>query len=231
MTQSFVPFQPNVLEDGSANPKAGLDEAILFGATKPDPGGLPAGTLQYLTFDRFFNVAGTSFQATVHLRSGGGKLAPGNLRLTVPAGWTVDGPKPVGQVGRDAETTVTFTVTPAGGATVNQNAKIAARYTTGDKSGYTDNVVRIVSPAEGRFARWGNWLEYDQWLATVAPQAARLGRSDAIQSMGVGRTIDVPVIVHNWAGQPQSGAVSLALPANFTADAPDGVARAIASRF
>jgi len=27
------------------------------------------------------------------------------------------------------------------------------------------------------------------------------------------------VIVHNWAGQPQSGAVSLALPANFTADA------------
>jgi len=228
MTQSFVPFQPNVLEDGSVNPKAGLDEAILFGATKADPGGLPAGTLQYLTFDRFSNVAGTPFQATVHLRSGGGKLAPGNVRLTVPAGWTVDGPKPVGRVGRDAETTVTFTVTPAGDATVNQNAKIAARYTTGNKSGYTDNVVRIVSPVEGRFARWGNWLEYDEWLATVAPQAARLGRSGAIQSMGVGRTIEVPVIVHNWSSQPQSGAVSLALPADFTADATSKAYSALA---
>ena len=216
MTQSFVPFQPNTLADGSPNPQAGLDDAILFGATKADPGGLPAGTLQYLTFSRFLTVAGSPFQATVHLK---GNLAPGNVALTVPPGWTTGGPQQVGRITEERETTLTFTVTPAADAPVNQNAKISALYTSGSKSGYTDNVVRIVSPVEGRFQRWGNWQEYDEWLAQVAPQATRLGRSAAIQSMGVGRTIDVPVVVHNWSAQPQSGAVSLALPAGFTADA------------
>ncbi|GAB3946368.1 sugar-binding protein [Kribbella albertanoniae] len=207
MTQSFVPFQPN------SSPAAGLDDAILFGATKPDPGGLPLGTLQYLTFSRFYNVAGEPFQATVHLR---GKLAKGKVELTVPAGWVTDGPK---QVRSGSRADVTFTVTPSATATVDQNARIAARYTTAKASGYTDNVVRIVAAAEGRFQRWGNWQEYDQWLETVAPQANRLGRSQAIQSMGVGQSIDVPVVVHNWSAQPQSGAVSLEVPSNFTLDA------------
>jgi len=219
MTQSFVPFQPNTAADGSPNPKAGLDEAILFGATKPDPGGLPLGTLQYLTFSRFLNVAGTPFQATVHLRSGQGELPPGKVALTVPDGWTVDAPKQVGAISDEKETTVTFTVTPSATTPVNQNAKVSALFTTGTKTGYTDNVVRIVSPSEGRFQRWGNWQEYDQWLTEVAPQATRLGRSAAIQSMAVGQTIAVPVVVHNWSDQPQDGTVSLALPSNFTVDA------------
>ncbi|TCC41554.1 PIG-L family deacetylase [Kribbella speibonae] len=208
MTESFVPFQPN------SNAAAGRDDAILFGATKPDPGGLPLGTLEYLTFDRFYNVAGEPFQATVHLR---GKLAKGNVALTVPAGWSTDGPKPV-RKGSSAD--VTFTVTPAATATVDQNAKVSALYTTEHaKTGYTENVVRIVSAAEGRFQRWGNWKEYDEWLQNTAPQANRLGRSQAIQSMGIGRTIDVPVVVHNWSAKQQTGAVSLDLPPNFTVDA------------
>jgi hypothetical protein len=210
MTESFVPFQPN------SSPQAGLDQAILFGATKPDPGGLPLGTLEYLTFSRFYNVAGEPFQATVHLKAPHGKLASGNVALTVPAGWSVDGPK---SVKSKEAVDVTFTVTPAANATVDQNAKIAATYTTKHASGYTDNVVRIVAAAEGRFQRWGNWQEYDQWLQNTAPQANRLGRSPAIQSMGIGQTIDVPVVVHNWSAEPQSGAVSLDLPANFTVDA------------
>ncbi|MFF0264955.1 PIG-L family deacetylase [Kribbella sp. NPDC004536] len=206
MTESFVPFQPN------SSPQAGRDDAILFGATKPDPGGLPLGTLEYLTFSRFFNVAGEPFQATLHLK---GKLAKGNVQLTVPAGWTTDGPKPVRE-GSAAD--VTFTVTPAATATVDQNAKISALYTTKRATGYTENVVRIVSAAEGRFQRWGNWQEYDQWLQTTAPQADRLGRSQAIQSMGIGQTIDVPVVVHNWSAEQQTGTVSLDLPPDFTVD-------------
>jgi len=208
MTQSFVPFQPNT------NPAAGLDDAILFGATKPDPGGLPLGTLEYLTFSRFLNVAGEPFQATLHLE---GKLNPGKVELTVPPGWTTDGPKPVGKVNGSKE--VTFTVTPSAAAAVNQNFKISALFTSGTKTGYTDNVVRIVPPTEGRFQRWGNWQEYDQWLANTAPQATRLGRSAAVQSMPIGTTIPLPVVVHNWSSKPQSGAVSLTLPGNFTADA------------
>ncbi|WP_427891470.1 PIG-L family deacetylase [Kribbella sp. GL6] len=213
MTESFVPFQPN------GNDAAGRDDAILFGATKPDPGGLPLGTLEYLTFDRFLNVAGTPFQATLHLRSGAGPLPAGKAALTVPDGWQVSAPQQVGVVTSTRETTVTFTVTPSPTAPVNQNAKVSALYTSGSKTGYTDNVVRIVSPTEGRFQRWGNWKEYDDWLANTAPQASRLGRSQAIQSMGIGKTIDVPVVVHNWSAQPQSGAVSLGLPADFSVDA------------
>ena len=219
MTQSFVPFQPNVSADGTPNATAGRDDAILFGAVERDPGGLPKGTLEYLTFSRFLNVAGESFQATLHLRSGKGDLKPGSVALTVPAGWTTDGPKQTGWVRSNRETTVTFTVTPSASAPVNTNAKISALYTTGKKTGYTDNVVRIVSPTEGRFQRWGNWQEYDQWLAGTAPQATRLGRSQAIQSMPVGGTMALPVVVHNWSNTTQSGAVSLDLPANFTADA------------
>ncbi|MEU4191041.1 PIG-L family deacetylase [Kribbella sp. NPDC026611] len=207
MTESFVPFQPN------STTADGRDDAILFGATKPDPGGLPLGTLEYLTFSRFYNVAGEPFQATLHLR---GELANGNVALTVPAGWSTDGPKQVRE-GRSAD--LTFTVTPAANAPADQNAKISALYTTKRATGYTDNVVRIVSAAEGRFQRWGNWAEYDQWLQNTAPQANRLGRSQAIQSMGIGTTIDLPVVVHNWSAQPQTGAVSLDLPTNFTTDA------------
>ncbi|TCC16770.1 PIG-L family deacetylase [Kribbella sindirgiensis] len=214
MTESFVPFQPN------SNAAAGRDDAILFGATKPDPGGLPLGTLEYLTFSRFLNVAGEPFQATVHLKSGAGPLKPGKVALTVPDGWTVSAPQRVGWVSASRETTVTFTVTPSATAPVNQNAKVSALYTTDGKTGYTDNLIRIVSPTEGRFQRWGNWQEYDEWLANVAPQATRLGRSAAIQSLGVGQTLAVPVVVHNWSSQPQSGAVSLTLPSNFTVDAP-----------
>ncbi|MET9274140.1 PIG-L family deacetylase [Kribbella sp. NPDC003557] len=211
MTESFVPFQPN------SSPLAGRDDAILFGAKKPDPGGLPLGTLEYLTFSRFYNVAGEPFQATVHLRAPHGKLAAGNVQLSVPAGWSVDGPQ---QVRPKQAADLTFTVTPAANATVDQNAKVSALYTTTEQAtGYTENVVRIVSAAEGRFQRWGNWQEYDEWLQNTAPQANRLGRSQAIQSMGVGRTIDVPVVVHNWSTQQQSGAVTLDLPPNFTVDA------------
>lgn len=219
MTQSFVPFQPNTAPDGTANPAAGKDDAMLFGASAPDPGGLPLGTLEYLTFSRFSNVAGESFTATVHLKSGHKKLGSGTVELTVPSGWNVDGTKSIGKVSDKHETTVSFTVTPAPDALVNQNAKISALYTTGSRTGYTDNVVRIVSPTEGRFQRWGNWAEYDQWLTDTAPQATRLGRSAAIQSMAVGSTITVPVVVHNWSTQPQQGQVSLTLPGNLTADA------------
>ncbi|MEV4260902.1 PIG-L family deacetylase [Kribbella sp. NPDC049584] len=210
MTESFVPFQPN------SNAAAGRDDAILFGAKKPDPGGLPLGTLEYITFSRFYNVAGEPFQATVHLKAPSGKLAKGNVALTVPAGWSVSGPQ---QVKEKPSADLTFTVTPAANATVDQNAKISAIYTTKHATGYTDNVVRIVAAAEGRFQRWGNWAEYDQWLQNTAPQANRLGRSQAIQSMGIGQTIDIPVVVHNWSTQPQTGAVSLDLPADFTVDA------------
>ena len=218
-TAAFAPFQPNTNPDGTANPAAGRDDAILFGATVQDPGGLPAGTLEYITFSRFYNVPGAAFQATVHVKSGGAALPKGTVALTVPSGWTVEPAKTIGPITAANESTVTFTVTPSDSATVNSNFKISALLTTGNKTGYTDNVVRIVAPVEGRFERWGKWEEYDSWLDDVAPQASRLGRSAADQAIGVGQTLTVPVDVHNWSNATQSGTVSLTLPANITADA------------
>src|SRR5205085_4252456 len=131
--------------DGSANPLAGKDDAILYGATKPDPGGLPLGTLEYLTFSRFYNVPGGTFQATLHLKSGNGTLPAGTATLNVPSGWTADAAKAVPAVTDGAERTVTFNVTSGAGAAVNANYRISADYTTGAMTGYTDQVVRVVS--------------------------------------------------------------------------------------
>jgi hypothetical protein len=219
MTDSFVPFQPNLDPGGAPNPAAGRDDALLFGATKRDPGGLPLGTIEHIELSDFFNVPGETFQATVHLRSGRGTLRAGSVELSVPVGWTAGPAKPVGPVSQRADRTVTFDVTPSGLAAVNRDYKLAALYRTGGRTGYTDDVVRIVSPVEGRFERWGKWEEYDNWLANTAPRALRVGRSPAAQSMGIGETIAVPVDVRNRSASPQSGAVSLQLPPAFTADA------------
>ena len=218
MTRAVVPFQPNTI-GGAANPLAGKDDAILYGATVPDPGGLPLGTLEYITFSRFFNVAGQSFQATVHVKSGSGTLPAGTVALTVPSGWAVDAAKPIGPISSAAESTATFTITPSASAAVNTNFRIAALLSSGVATGYTDEVVRIVPPVEGRFHRWGNWAEYDNWVAAEAPQAYRLGRSGAVQTTAAGSTFTLPVDVHNWSDTSQSGTVTLTLPAGLTADA------------
>ena len=76
MTHNFVPFQPNVNPDGSVNPRAGKDDAILYGATKPDPGGLPLGTLEYLTFSKFYNAPGSAVPGDAAREVGRG-LDPG----------------------------------------------------------------------------------------------------------------------------------------------------------
>ena len=83
---------------------------------------------------------------------------------------------------------------------MNKNFRLYALLKTGGKTGYTDTTVRVVSPVEGRFQRWGKWEEYDTWLTGTAPRALRIGRSPAAQSMAVGETISVPVDVHNWSG-------------------------------
>ncbi|RKQ90699.1 alpha-galactosidase-like protein [Solirubrobacter pauli] len=218
MTDSYVPFEPNVSPDGSANPLAGKDDAILYGATKAAPNGLPLGTLEYLSFSRFFNTPGTPFQATLNLKAGGGALAAGTVALTLPAGWTADATsKPVAAIADGTSNTVQFTITPPNDAAVDAMYKIAARYTAGGKTGYTDDTVRLVSPAEGRYQRFGKWLEYDNWLQNTAPAALRVGRSAALGTIVMGETASFPVNVHNWSDTPQSGTVSLTLPGNFTA--------------
>ena len=218
-TDAFVPFQPNLRADGTPNPLAGRDDAILFGAVKRDPGGLPLGTLLHAETSDFFVAPGKPFTVTVHARSGGRTLDRGTVALTLPAGWGAVQVKPIGRISARRDSTVTFRVTPPANAAVNADVKLSALLRTGHRTGYTDEVVRVVSPVEGRFRRWGKWEEYDRWLTETAPRALRVGRSAAVRSMGLGETITVPVDVHNWSDEAQSGTVALQLPGGFTADA------------
>jgi hypothetical protein len=219
LTQSYVPFQPNLNADGTPNPAAGKDDALLYGAAVADPGGLPKGTLEYLTFSKFFNTPGSTFEVTVHAKAPSGTLAAGTVALTVPSGWTAEPAKAIGPIGALTESTQTFTVSIPAGAAADTHYRIAARLETGGKTGYTDNVVRVVPPVEGRFHRWGRWADLDNWYRDVMPQAYRLGRSAAVQTIGVGETITVGVDVHNWSSAAQSGTVKVTAPANFSLDA------------
>src|SRR5262249_48743132 len=146
-------------------------------------------------FNRFYNVAGQSFTATLNITAPSSAAIPaGTVALTVPTGWTVDGAKPVGPIAAGASAAVTFNVTPASAAVTN-NYKVSALFTSASATGYTDNVIRVVPGVEGRFHRWGKFAEYDQWLETLAPNARRLLRSAATQSMGMGETVTLPVDV------------------------------------
>ena len=72
--------------------------------------------------------------------------------------------------------------------------------------------MRLVSPVEGRFQRWGKWAEYDNWLENTAPAA--LPRSAArprSRRSAWARRSRCPVDVHNWSddaaerhGQPDA---------------------------
>ena len=140
------------------------------------------------------------FTATLNVKAPAGTTIPaGTATLNVPGG--LDGRRRQAGPGRrlGSGATVTFTVTPTATAAVNTNFKISATWTVGTATGYTDQVVRVVSPVEGRFQRWGNWAEFDNWLENTAPAARRLGRSAAIQTTGVGETFTLPVDVHNWS--------------------------------
>ena len=223
-TESFVPFQPNARPDGSANPGAGTDDAILAGAIRQDPGGLPLDTLESLSFSRFYNVPGVPFTATLHLSApADAGLPAGTATLRAPQGWTVSAAQPVPALKAGASASYPFTVTsPADaptGSSAGSDVRISATLQTPRASGYTDNAIHLVPAVEGRFQRWGKWADYDQWLADTAPAARRLGRSDAVQTVKLGGSVGVPVDVTNRSTASQSGQVALNLPDGFTATA------------
>ena len=72
--------------------------------------------------------------------------------------------------------------------------------------------MRILPAVEGRFQRWGNWAEYDQWLADVGAAGAAARPLGGDPDDAVGEPFTLPVVVHNWSTASQSGTVSLTLP-------------------
>ncbi|MCD2440964.1 NEW3 domain-containing protein [Agromyces sp. SYSU K20354] len=209
VSESIVPMQPNSAA-ASAN-----DDAVLYGAVIADPGGMPLGSEFSLTADEYYEAAGEPFDVTVAARSGEGDLDGGTVSLTVPAGWQVSDPVEVDGIGDEDAAEATFTVTPAAGAAVGVY-KLAASFDGGGITAYNDTRIALVAPVEGRFERWGNMAEYEQW--TRDHDAYVGGRSNAVAQVGAGETVTVPVEVTNRSAGTESGDVTLAVPAGFVVD-------------
>ncbi|KAM9864165.1 hypothetical protein ACIFOC_03071 [Leucobacter aridicollis] len=208
VTYSRTPMQPN----GSA---ANGDEALLYGSVIADPGGMPLGSEFYLETNAYYNGDSEPFDVTVSARSGGDTVAAGSLELQLPDGWTATPAQQFGPITSDATATATFTVTPAG-STPGAVSKIGATFTAGDVSAYNDTRVALTAGVEGRFQRWGNFAEYEQW--TEANNAYVGGRSDAVASIGTGESITLPVEVTNRTAGAVDAEVSVAAPAGFALD-------------
>lgn len=209
VSDSIVPMQPN------GSPDAARDDAVLFGAVVADPGGMPLGSEFSLTPSDYFQAAGEPFDVTVALRSGGGEIAAGDVELVVPDGWTASDPVAVGPIGGD-RVEAAFTVTPSADA-APARYRLAARFAGGDVTAYNDTRIELVAPVEGRFVRWGTAAEYDQWAD--AHDAHVGGRSVAVDRIGAGESITVPVEVTNRTDQAASGEVAVTTPDAFALDA------------
>ncbi len=209
IVKSIVPIQPNGSE-GNAR-----DDAILFGAVKADPGGMPLGSTYTIDVEDYFQAPGVPFEVTVSATSGAETLPEGDVTLEVPTGWEVTDTARLGPITTTADATATFTVTPPADASLEAQ-KISASFENGTVSAYNNTRVQVVPGVEGRFQRWGNYAEYMEWAEEFTYVG---GRSDAERQLGAGETVTVPVVVTNRTAQPQSGEVSLTLPDGITADA------------
>ncbi|GAA1793386.1 NEW3 domain-containing protein [Agromyces lapidis] len=208
-SQSIVPMQPN------SSPASANDDAVLYGAVVADPGGMPLGSEFSLAVDEYYQAPGEPFEVTVSARSGEGRLGGGTVSLTAPAGWQVSEPVELDGIGDEDVSEATFTVTPAADAAVGVS-KLAASF-DGEVTAYNDTRVALVAPVEGRFERWGNMAEYEQW--TRDHDAYVGGRSNAVAQIGAGETMTVPVEVTNRTAATESGEVALTVPAGFVVDA------------
>lgn len=210
IADSVVPFQPN------GSPDNARDDAILFGAVIADPGGMPLGSIYDIEVDDYFQAPGVPFDVTIRARSGKQTIQPGNVTLKVPDGWTVSGKAKLGPINSGRESSVTLTVTPAAGASLDRY-KLEAHFDNGKVTAYNDTRVELVAGVEGRFERWGNFSEYEEWAEEYTWIARR---SPAHKQIGAGESVTIPVVVTNRTNDTSDGEVSITAPAPFVLDAP-----------
>ncbi|MEU4642991.1 sugar-binding protein [Micromonospora sp. NPDC023814] len=211
LVDSRVPYDP-----ADTSP-----EAILRGSVLPaTTGGLPQGTELYLTADRFDLAPGETVEVTAHVRAPHDQaLTVPRVSLRLPQGWTATGSGALrGAVPAGTERTVAFTVTVPAGADTNEQHLVGASLTTGQGAGRTDRAVRVVAdvrgtleplPEVGLFRTWAGDSGYPQLDTLIKP----------VLTVGSGKSRTVRVDLRNHGEAPQSGTVTLGLPAGFTADA------------
>ncbi|MBK7821696.1 MAG: PIG-L family deacetylase [Tessaracoccus sp.] len=209
IAESKVPFQPN---GSAANAR---DDAILFGSVIADPGGMPLGSTFTVQPESYFQAPGVPFTVKITAKSGRSTVKQGKVTLTVPDDWKVSGKNKLGTITSGRATSVTLTVTPPSDAIIDRY-QIGATFSNGKVTAYNNARVELVGGVEGRFQRWGNFSEYEEW----AEQFTWVGRrSTAERQIGAGESITVPVVVSNRTTTSQSGDVALSLPSGMSADA------------
>ncbi|MDR2454833.1 MAG: PIG-L family deacetylase [Bifidobacteriaceae bacterium] len=209
---SWVPMQPN------GSPASKLDDALFLGATEADPGGLPLGSLYFAQAPDYYVAPGQPIDVTVTAQLSHGAIAQGAVSLELPAGWSYDGPKPLGGAGgisAQAASAVTFAVTPAPDAALAVY-RVKANFDNGAVTAYNETQVSVVAPVTGKVVRNALRAEYDQWAA--AHNVHQGGESAAVASIGAGESQTVAVEVSNRSSAPASGTVELAPPPADAAD-------------
>jgi len=188
--------------------------AIFEGALYPADGGLPLGTELYLSTDRFRVVANEPFQVAA-LAGETANLDGSSVSLQLPEGWTATGDGALAP-GPDEQWTTTFSVTPAADAAPGR-VRIGATLTTDAGTATTLRVVEVVPPVRGSLQPLPHVAEFRAWAAGAgAPQLDSLIKDRAAIAVGETRTVRIDLV--NYSAETQSGAVSLGLPAGFSAE-------------
>ncbi|WFE36541.1 sugar-binding protein [Micromonospora sp. WMMD975] len=211
LVDSRVPYDPS-----DTSPEAILRGSVL----PPAAGGLPGGTEFHLTTDRFDVTPGQSVKVTAHVRAPRNRaLTAPRVALRLPAGWTATGSGALrGAVPAGKERTATFTVTVPADAGTNAQQLLGGTLTTRQGTGRTDRAVRVVAdvrgtleplPEVGLFRTWAGDSGYPQLDTLIKP----------VLTIGSGKSRSVRIDLRNHGRKPQSGTVTLGLPAGFTADA------------
>jgi LmbE family N-acetylglucosaminyl deacetylase len=243
-----VPFSRGApAPPGSGTPVPG-PAAMLEGALKPAPGGLPISTEFFLTVDGagggdggegggdgFGVTPGRPFTVTAHARAAR-RLPNARVGLSVPAGWTVRGSGDLEDLGvsptRDrppvsVERTARFTVTPSVDAPTDRRVRIGATlhaslYGGGPRvSGETGRAVDVRAPVLGRPEPLARVTEFDAWAARAgAPQLS--DRTSRVTMLGSGKSRELRVRLTNTGDETESGTVTIELPRGFAADGGEG---------
>ncbi|MFC4224457.1 sugar-binding protein [Lysinibacter cavernae] len=203
---------------GDLSPAAASLSTMLKGASLVADGGLPFGTGAQLTGPDFQIVPGQSTEATVTVSAPAGSgLSNVTVTPQVPAGWTVaPATAAIGTVAPGATVDTAFTVTPATDAPTNSRSLVSAVIAAEGGTGYVDREFEVVPAVRGTqellpqvraFQEWATANNYPQMEGFVAP----------VLTLPSGGTRTVVVDVQNFSAASQSGEVSIALPAGFTA--------------
>jgi LmbE family N-acetylglucosaminyl deacetylase len=194
---SRVPYEPH----------STATTAMLQGAAVPAPGGLPLGTEFYLTTSTFQVIPGKAFTVTAHTSP----LPHAKVALALPAGWTASGNGAVSG-GR-----ATFVVTPPANAAVSTRATIGGTLTSGRTNGSTERAVAVTANVTGSQQLLPQVADFQSW-ASKAGLPQLLGFVKPVLTLASGGSRTVAVSVTNNSSSPQSGSVTLKLPAGFAAD-------------